>query len=162
MGKRTDCANKDLKRAVFDVGSAAKVDEFDFVFTVKNNILIFDIPVDDEGFGMQVVQGGNDLREDIAAFSFVHSRAHFNVVKKVHPRETMRDHLDIIIYVVFKEVGHLHDIRVTKAIFAEVVKDVDFERNGAESTVPSPGVNEDSPLGDVLEDDFRAVSGVCC
>jgi len=111
---------------------------------------------------VQVVQGGDDLKEDVAAFGFVHGGTHFNIVKEVHAGETVRDHFDVVVYVVFEKIGHLEDVRVTEAILTEVVKDVDFQRDGAKSTVSSPGVNEDSTFSDILENDLLAVSGVPC
>lgn len=111
---------------MLDVRSATEIDELDITISVKNDILIFDVAVHNQSPRMEMMQCIRDLKEDISALNFIHCRFHLNVIEKIHARQTMRNHFDVIVDVVFEKVGHLHDVTVPQLILSKIIQDVDL------------------------------------
>jgi hypothetical protein len=127
--RRTNSAYKDVKGSALDVRGASKVDELDVAFTVENNVLILDVPVYNLCFGVQVMYRFCHLYKDLAALLLFHVDAQLDIVEKVHTGQTVRYHLDVIVDVILKEIGHFYDVRVLKPVAAEIVQDVNLKRH---------------------------------
>lgn len=50
--RRTNCANKHVKRPIFYVCSTSEVDQLDITFAIENHVFVFDISVDNFCFCM--------------------------------------------------------------------------------------------------------------
>ena len=139
--RHTDRPDKDIKGPILDIRRASKIDQFDLILSVKNNILILDIAMHDESLGMQMVQSGDHLQKDIPTLGFLHRGAHLDVVKEVHAGQPVWYHLDVVVEVIFEEIDHFDNVRMFEPIAPDVVEDVDFERNGAKAAVCGCGVS---------------------
>jgi hypothetical protein len=147
----TNRPNENLKGTVLDVRSASKVDQFDLALAVENNILVLDVSVHNEGFGMEVVDGVDNLSEDVFAFGLVHIRSQLNVVEQIHARYAMRNHLNVIVALVLEKIDHLHNVRMAHPVSPEIIHDMDLQGNSAQAAIPCPGVNENACLRDIFQ-----------
>ena len=134
-GRLTNGPDKNIERPILDVCRTPKIDQLDLILAIKNNVLVLDIPMHHQSLGVQMMQGSNDLQEDIPTLGFLHGVAHLDVVKEIHARQAVRLDFDIVVCVIFEKVDHFHDVGVLEPIAADVVKDVNLERDGAEPAV---------------------------
>jgi hypothetical protein len=127
----TDCPNKDIKGAVFNVRRTSEVDQFDLAFPVEHNILVFDVSVHNQRSCMQVMDCIDNLPEDVFTFPLFHIRSELDVVEQIHARYTVRDHLNVVVDIILEEINHLDDVRVSHTVSSKVIHHMDLERDCA-------------------------------
>lgn len=117
----TQRAHKHIEGAIFDVRGTAEVDQLHATFSVKYDILVLDIAVNDARLDMKMVHSVNHLAEDVFAFHLFHIRPKLNVVEKIHAGNTVWEHLDVVVEAVLEKIDHLYDVRVLHLGRAEIV-----------------------------------------
>ena len=112
----TDSSNEDIKWTTLDVRCATEVDELDIAVAIQDDVLVLNIAVYYFCLGMQVVDSLGSLYKDFPAFLLFHVDTELDVVEKIHARQAVRNHLDVVVDVVFEEIRHLDNVIVLEAV----------------------------------------------
>ena len=103
---------------------------------------------------MKMMEGRDNLSEDILTLRLFHRRSHLDVVEKVHAGQTVRHHFDIVVDVVLEKVGHFDNVWMAETGFSEIIQNVNLQRYGPELSIACPRVDQNAFLGDVFQYDF--------
>jgi hypothetical protein len=127
----TNGAHEDLKRPTLDICSTAKVDQLDVAVSIEDHVLVLDVSMHNTTAFMQMPNGLNHLAEDASHFFLFHVGSKLDVVEEVHTWNTVRQHLDVIVDVVFKKIDHFHDIGMPQLRFSKEIHDMDLQGHSA-------------------------------
>jgi hypothetical protein len=72
-----------------------------------------------------------NLHKNLSTLGFIHVDSQLDVIEEIHARETMWHHLNVVIDVIFEEIGHFNYVGVSEVVAAEIVEDMNLKRDGA-------------------------------
>ena len=73
-----------------------------------------------------MVHSLGNLNKDLLALLLFHVDPELNVIKQIHAGQTMRNHLNVVVDIIFKEIRHLDNVGMLEPVSSEVIENMDL------------------------------------